>query len=71
MLATGPQNIVNEKCGTDLMWSIGQFIDHDVTLLEAGSVDRSFPIEIPPDDAIFEGFHPLRERKITCRSHEF
>lgn len=44
--------VPNSSGATDMFWLWGQFVDHDITIVEVDG--ESFPIAIPPGDAFFD-----------------
>lgn len=47
-----PHPLPSELGYTNVFWLWGQFIDHDLTLSETNEAEP-FPIEVPPDDPVF------------------
>ncbi len=53
IVAAQEQSVLNDRNLTDLVWQWGQFIDHDITLSEAGD-SEAFNIAVPSGDAHFD-----------------
>ncbi len=76
------KHVPNDRSMTDMIWSFGQFVNHDTDLAEDGTRDPrflkgarviDFPIPIPEDDPSFGvfGVHPQDERILPFKRDAF